>query len=350
MLERKSFLKKYGIKEKDFRKTRLKWLLLESIHDHYKKLRSTLEPHATLISKLLQRVDAVHSIKFRLKDPEHLVEKIIRRKIESPKLKIELASYQDTITDLIGIRALHLFKEDWISIHDFITKTWKLKQKPVANIREGDSPEIIRIFKEKGCQIKKHPFGYRSIHYIIVFSPSRERFSAEIQVRTIFEEGWSEIDHRVRYPYKRYDPILAQFVVIFNRLAGSADEMGSFLRFLKTQLSTKDQQFEKALGQDSKIIRDLKNKLDRLNIEKSERSAIKSGLDTLQKIAAESKPGQLVVEPRRNFIFQPTNSDIWLDLYKNIYEARTPSGVLPETKHQRLTSKPEKEPKRKRKQ
>jgi hypothetical protein len=59
----------------------------------------------------------------------------------------------------------------------------------------------------------------------------------ELQVRTVFEEGWSEIDHQVRYPVVTNAPLLEQFVTIFNRLAGTADEMGSFLKALSVHLN-----------------------------------------------------------------------------------------------------------------
>ena len=101
-------------------------------------------------------------------------------------------------------------------IHDFITKNWKLNETPTANVRKGDSEEFIGKFKEKDCEIHEHKFGYRSVHYIVKSQPAKELHLAEIQVRTIFEEGFSEIDHRVRYPYYQDNLILASYLDIFN--------------------------------------------------------------------------------------------------------------------------------------
>ena len=61
----------------------------------------------------------------------------------------------------------------------------------------------------------------------------------EMQVRTVFEEAWSEIDHIIRYPYDVNNPILNEYLSIFNRIVGSADEMGTFIKNLKIQLSVK---------------------------------------------------------------------------------------------------------------
>ena len=47
----------------------------------------------------------------------------------------------------------------------------------------------------------------------------------EIQGRTLFEEGWSEIDHDIVYPYFKDDEMLKDFSTLLNRLSGMADEM-----------------------------------------------------------------------------------------------------------------------------
>jgi hypothetical protein len=108
-------------------------------------------------------------------------------------------------------------------------KTWDLEGEPLAYVREGDSDEYRDLFKEQGCNVENHRLGYRSVHYILNVAPTKAAQFVELQVRTIFEEGWSEIDHRFRYPHNPDVGILNQFQAIFNRLAGSADEMGSFV-------------------------------------------------------------------------------------------------------------------------
>ena len=70
---------------------------------------------------------------------------------------------------------------------------------------------------------------YRSVHYIIKY----KGIYLEIQVRTLFEEGWGEIDHAVVYPYYQNDKILKEYTELLNRLSGLADEMSSFFNHLK---------------------------------------------------------------------------------------------------------------------
>ena len=55
----------------------------------------------------------------------------------------------------------------------------------------------------------------------------------EIQGRTLFEEGWSEIDHDIVYPYFQNDEMLKDFSTLLNRLSGMADEMSSYFRRMK---------------------------------------------------------------------------------------------------------------------
>jgi len=47
-------------------------------------------------------------------------------------------NYKEIVTDLIGIRVLHLFKDDWQNIHHEILNLWDIKETPQVNIRRGD--------------------------------------------------------------------------------------------------------------------------------------------------------------------------------------------------------------------
>ena len=47
-------------------------------------------------------------------------------------------------------------------------------------------------------------------------------------MRTLFEEGWGEIDHHIVYPYYQDDMLFQQYTSLLNRLTGLADEMSSF--------------------------------------------------------------------------------------------------------------------------
>ena len=268
MLNKENFLEKYNIGEDEFTKAKIEWKLLDKIYNDYLSVMDELEAHAEYIAKaFLKLKSSVHSVKYRVKDAEHLIEKIIRKKLENSSRDITIENYREQITDLVGVRILHLFKDEWEEIHDFIANNWGLNEQATANVRDGDNTDC---FKEKNCNIKVHKAGYRSVHYLINSRPRNKDIITEIQVRTIFEEAWSEIDHKVRYPYDTNNEMLAEYLVVFNRLAGSADEMGTFLKTLvnklkeinenhKTELEARDIQIQELNTQINKLQGQIKN-------------------------------------------------------------------------------------------
>ncbi len=227
------FLKKFHVSEDVLRRSGLSWQELIEIKERYTREMKELSILASFIAEHLLLLKKVHSIKKRVKDPWHLIRKIIWKSANRPDLKINPDNYQQVISDLIGVRVLHLFKDDWESIHYRILDKWLLRENPVANIRHGDSVELTNRFRQLGLDVLEHKFGYRSIHYQILLIHNKKEITAEIQVRTLFEEAWSEIDHELRYPDNTNDPLLTDYLVIYNRIVGSADEMGSFIRTLK---------------------------------------------------------------------------------------------------------------------
>ncbi|MDP4007818.1 MAG: RelA/SpoT domain-containing protein [Candidatus Peregrinibacteria bacterium] len=237
---------------------------MQSIKKDYKEIRKELNLIARYIEEKLHTLDTVHSVRYRIKDPDHLLAKIIRKKIKDPNREITIHNYKSSITDLIGIRAIHLFKEDWVSIHKFIEDNWDLHEQPVAYIREGDAGLCVEEYEKYKCNIELHPHGYRSVHYLIQSRPGRNPYIAEIQVRTIFEEGWSEIDHTIKYPNNIVDPLLNKFLDTFNVLAGNSDQMGSFVRRLKDDLlkgTEKIEEYEKLTEKNTEIINDLRKRI-----------------------------------------------------------------------------------------
>lgn len=152
------------------------------------------------------------------------------------------------MTDLIGIRVFFLYREDWCHFHEYITSAFEnvpeqyvkdrerdfdndethcyIAERPKVYRRNGDS----RIYDENVIEIKSGGI-YRSLHYIIKY----RGYYVEIQARTLFEEGWSEVDHDIVYPYHKDDVMLRDFSRLLNRLSGMADEMSSYFRRMKVE-------------------------------------------------------------------------------------------------------------------
>lgn len=262
-MELQSFLDSNRLDLNLWERSKIDWHMLQEIAEDHLSQIDHLRNSAEFFARVVQGFPSVHSVRWRVKDVNHLLVKIIRKRAdEAEKYKnITPDNYFEIVTDLIGLRALHLFKDDCFSIDGHLKKIWVPVENPIAYVREGD-PEGRLL--SHGFNVKKHPAGYRSVHYVVATQPLQRRVTTEIQVRTIFEEGWSEIDHRVRYPNFSDDQHVSYFLTIFNRLAGSADEMGTFVQGLteaisafKGQLIEANKQKEEALSAMDSALRDL---------------------------------------------------------------------------------------------
>lgn len=260
------FLECSNITFTDWERSCISWEALQAIAKDHDSRRKELDNAAQFFARTMQAFTAVHSVRWRIKDTEHLLEKIIRKRVEgSVKYKnISVENYRNKVTDLIGLRALHLFKEECLDIDDELRHTWRLVEKPIAYVREGDRAELTEQFKLRKFKVQEHEAGYRSVHYVCATQPTQTEVLAEIQVRTIFEEGWSEIDHRIRYPNFSDDPVVAYFLTIFNRLAGSADEMGSFVQQLTQHIAANHLAATKAIEEKDSALQAMESHLHKL--------------------------------------------------------------------------------------
>ena len=280
------FLRQYNYSEDAIEKCGISWEELNEIYELHLSRTDSLEATAKYITDLLRRLPEVHSIRFRIKDAEHLVEKIIRKRLADSTRDINKSNYENEITDLIGIRALHLFKQDWEAIHSFLTSEFETKEKPKAYVREGDTQEI---FSTQNCDVEVHRSGYRSVHYLILSLPSKKLFVAEVQVRTLFEEGWSEIDHRLRYPYDTENVLLGQLLSLLNRLAGSADEMGSYVSLLKLHLDEKVSEHKSAVEAAGVLETELNKAITELKVTGAEKKELEEKVSALSAQVKESQ-------------------------------------------------------------
>jgi len=235
---------------------------LKEIYEDYMEYKNSYENQAGFIANILRSEKMVHSVKSRIKDPDGLVEKVIR-KTEDRKNKygetfeFTVDNYKDEINDLIGIRVIHIFKDQWQEIHEFILKTWKVIE-ITANVREGDN---IEVFEDPSIEVRSKASGYRSVHYLVEFYPTSQKVIVEIQVRTIFEEGYGEIDHRLRYSHDEIPEILQSNLLLFNRIVGSADEMASLINNLSKEWGEKELNYKKTIEEHKAEIAKLKNEI-----------------------------------------------------------------------------------------
>jgi len=183
----------------------------------------------------------VHSFKRRTKDLTHLDKKIDRKNEKlkasgSPEINSENA--QKNITDIIGIRVLHLHQGQFDSIHkELMTYVERgdifLYETPKAYTWD---PEYAKYFKSLDIITEEKESFYTSVHYVFKASEKSD-VTCEVQVRTLLEEVWGEIDHAVNYPEENENQIIKEQLKIFARIVGAGTGMShSILKIHESKL------------------------------------------------------------------------------------------------------------------
>jgi ppGpp synthetase/RelA/SpoT-type nucleotidyltranferase len=140
----------------------------------------------------------VHSMKTRLKDPEHLEDKLLRKMKEcddnEEAFSVTSENLLTRITDLAGVRILHLYTRQIRDIDRalrdiFEEQKYELLEGPFARTWDDESREY---FQSCGIDTQVSPTMYTSVHYVIG-SASRTAVTCEIQVRTLSEELWGRL-------------------------------------------------------------------------------------------------------------------------------------------------------------
>ena len=123
----------------------------------------------------------IEGIKTRIKSYDSLVRKIRRKNIP-----MSLASIEENIKDIAGVRVICSFPEDIYELADSFLK----------------QDDIVLIEKKDYIKNPK-PSGYRSLHLIvqvpIFLQKNKKMVNVEVQFRTIAMDFWASLEHKLRY-------------------------------------------------------------------------------------------------------------------------------------------------------
>lgn len=183
----------------------LRQRLCKDFHDKYNVYQKLSIKAKSLIEELIQKNNiGVKSITARTKDLESL-----KKKIETKNYKY---SSLNQITDLSGVRVITYYADDVYRVEDIIRKNFK-----IDSFNSIDKAKILEYDR----------FGYLSLHYVVELTDEQcERldlidlkgYKFEIQIRTILQDAWAEIEHDLGYKNKRTVP--RKIKRDFSRLAG----------------------------------------------------------------------------------------------------------------------------------
>lgn len=162
---------------------------MNNIIQQYKKEKEKYEACCQKIELLIKELLNIESIRYhkiesRTKDIESLNKKIISKG----------GKYQNIndITDIVALRIITYFEDEVESVAKIIN-------------------DNFIIDEMNSCDKRKLPlneFGYRSLHYVVDLNTERqnlkeyERFKnikIEIQIRSILQHAWAEIEHDLGY-------------------------------------------------------------------------------------------------------------------------------------------------------
>ena len=337
------FLSHIGHTPEDLETAKITVEELMAIHADHTQNFPILQDMGEATQRALGRFPGVHSTRVRVKTPQSLVRKIMRKRLDGP-LKgepirdINATNYRNEVRDLIGLRAFHLFKEKWSPIHQAIDATWNYHpdEIPIAYLREGDSKELKADFEAAGFKVDYKDGGYRSLHFVISSQFGKFPTYMEIQVRTLFEEAWGEVDHEVRYPDHQKDPLLKDYLLILNRLAGGADEMSSLLLRVK-QLQVHNQELAQAEVEQAQQIDTLQVQLSQivneLNVAQDDKDKVMRKVDELKQKLDEASKYSLPVTnfiPDTSFIMSSLDTTSFTGLPSPTFSLALGLGVSPE--------------------
>ena len=123
----------------------------------------------------------IETIKSRIKSPESIVDKVMRKGIP-----LTVDSIEKNISDIAGIRVICAFPNDIYMLSE-------------ALLRQDD----VRLITRKDYIRQPKDNGYRSLHLIIetpIFLHNQTRLmKVEVQLRTISMDWWASLEHKIRY-------------------------------------------------------------------------------------------------------------------------------------------------------
>jgi ppGpp synthetase/RelA/SpoT-type nucleotidyltranferase len=168
----------------------------ETAVSRYLEVRDFYEDLASVVKRIVEeclkrRQIKILSVQARAKDPASFGRKAIQPADADPS-RPKYPSPLEQIMDLAGVRVITFFPSTLSQLDEMVASEFRVVDR-----------------SDKGAAlIEQDRFGYQSIHYLVKLTPQRARLPeyepfadavAELQVRTILQHAWAEIEHDIQY-------------------------------------------------------------------------------------------------------------------------------------------------------
>jgi ppGpp synthetase/RelA/SpoT-type nucleotidyltranferase len=159
-------------------------------YERYRDRHERVDAAARLAERLVRQaladeVFTLHQVAGRAKDPTSLLRKMRDKEYDDPA---------NEVTDLVGVRVISYFHDEVDAIVARLKDVFE-----VDDARSVDKREALSV----------REFGYRSVHLIVrakelraLDDPGVDELAGlwfEIQVRSLLEHAWAEIEHDIVY-------------------------------------------------------------------------------------------------------------------------------------------------------
>ncbi|BDR58077.1 GTP pyrophosphokinase [Xylocopilactobacillus apicola] len=154
----------------------------------------------------------IHSMESRMKSPESIIEKLVRK-----QLPVSVDNIKENIFDIAGIRVITSYIDDVYSVADLLKK-------------QSD----ITVLKEKDYIKNPKSNGYRSLHVIFsvpVFQTDGVYdVPVEVQFRTIGMDFWASLEHELVYKNNLDSETKKQYQTDLEHYAAELSDMDRKMR------------------------------------------------------------------------------------------------------------------------
>lgn len=128
----------------------------------------------------------IETIHTRLKSPESIMNKVMRRNIP-----LSVEAIEENLHDIAGVRVVCTFQSDIYMLAE-------------SFLRQDD----VTLIEEKDYFKNPKPNGYRSLHLIvsvpIFLHNEKKSMKVEVQLRTLAMDLWASTEHKIRYKKDNY--------------------------------------------------------------------------------------------------------------------------------------------------
>lgn len=210
--------------------------VLAQYDKHYRKYKRFADEVEHQLRSILEEEGIVcNAITSRVKERDSL----------DRKIDIKMDKYNDLseITDIAGIRVITYYDNDVDRVAKIVEREFCVDKENSIDKREALDPE---------------KFGYCSVHYVVTLNETRLQLpecrayagiKCEIQIRTVLQHAWAEIEHDLGY--KNEIAVPRDIRRSFSRLAGLLEVADKEFREIRDFLAEYPQKIQAEMKSDT---------------------------------------------------------------------------------------------------